>query len=88
MSESDFKLRREDPPAPTPRGRKSGQANKIDREVAHMKKNVGTWFKVRENAAAGVYQVYTKRGCKTRTKSLGDGRYDIWAKWPADTDED
>ena len=82
---SDFKLRRETPPPAT---RKVGDSSKIDREVKHLQKNAGTWFKVREAASSGAYIVYKRRGCETRTKTVEGNKYDIWAMWPADTDED
>lgn len=82
-----FKIRREDPPASErPVGRKPGDPNKIDREVAHFKKNPGVWFKVREGAAGGAYMVYKKRGCETRSKLVND-RYDIWVRWVEPSDD-
>lgn len=80
---SDFKMRAEEPPART---RIVGDSSKIDREVRHMQKNPGKWFKVREAASAGAYQTYKKRGLETRTKTVSEGRYDIWACYmpPAD----
>lgn len=78
-----FKVRREDPPVAS---RTSGGRAKVDREIAHFKKNVGVWFKVRENASSGAYTTYKKRGCETRTKTVGTGRYDIWARWPEEAD--
>jgi len=78
-----FKMRREEPPVkkvPTP------EPGRIDREVARLKKNPGVWYKIRENAAAGAYRVYRARGCETRTVSLGDQRYDIYAMYPVDGD--
>jgi hypothetical protein len=77
------------PDTPPVKVRRVGDPSKIDREVKHMQKKPGTWYKVREAASAGAYVVYKKRGCETRTKTVADGRYDIWARWPeADTDED
>lgn len=84
MSEETFKIRREEPPAQT---RVVGSPSRIDREVRALKRHPGEWFKVRENAASGAYMVYKKRGCETRTKTVGVGRHDIWAMWPADTKE-
>lgn len=85
---SNFKIRREDPPQrEVPRGRKPGDPNKIDREVAHFKNNPGVWFKVREGAAGGAYLVYKKRGCEVRTKHMGNNKYDIWARYPEDTED-
>lgn len=81
---SDFKLRREEPPAKT---RTVGNSTKIDREVRHLMKNPGVWFKVREAASAGAYTVYKKRGCETRTKTVENGKYDIWAMFPESDDE-
>lgn len=80
---NDFKIRREEPPAQV---RKVGNPSKIDRQVKVLKKHPGEWFKMREAAAAGAYVVYKRRGCLTRTKTVGVGRHDIWACWPADTD--
>jgi len=82
-----FKIRREDPPAVKQRGRTAGDPNKIDREVAHFKKNPGVWFKVREAAAGGAYRVYKNRGCEVRTKLVGTNRYDIWASYPTDAED-
>lgn len=81
MSDNDFKLRREEPPVQT---RVVGNPSKIDREVRHLKKNPGVWFKVREAASSGAYMVYKKRGCETRTKTVQGNKYDIWAMWPVD----
>lgn len=81
---SDFKMRREEPPAQT---RKVGNPSKIDRQVKALKKNPGEWFKMREAAAAGAYVVYKRRGCLTRTKSVGNGRHDIWAMWPTNAED-
>jgi len=84
---SEFRIRREDPPAPSPRGRRIGSgAGKIDKEVAAFKKHAGQWFKVREGASAGAYQVYKKRGCEVRTKHVGDNKYDIWCMYPKDAE--
>jgi hypothetical protein len=80
---TDFKIRREEPPAKV---RKVGNSTKIDREVRHLMRHPGVWYKVREAAAAGAYTVYKKRGCETRTKTVENGRYDIWAMFPEDTD--
>lgn len=82
---SDFKMRRDEPPAKV---RKVGDASKIDREVRHMKKTPGVWYKVREAASGGAYRVYSQRGCDTRTKTVDNGRYDIWARWPEAGDEE
>lgn len=79
-----FKVKREEPPAPTGAGQ--GNRGKIAREIAHFKKNPGVWFKVRENASSGTYATYKRHGCETRTKTVGDGRYDIWARWPEKAD--
>jgi hypothetical protein len=88
MSEKAFRIRREEPPArDVPLGRKPNQVNKIDKEVAAFKKHAGTWFKVRENAAGGAYMVYKKRGCEVRTKHLGNGKYDILARYPESTED-
>jgi hypothetical protein len=84
MTENNFKIRREDPPA---RVRTVGNPSKIDREVRYLKKHPNEWFKMREAAAAGAYMVYKKRGCETRTKTVENGRYDIWAMWPSNTEE-
>ena len=85
--EKPFKIRREDPPSPNvPLGRKPGQANKIDKEVAFFKKHPGVWYKVREGAAGGAYMVYKKRGCQITSKHLGNGKYDLWACWPKDSE--
>jgi hypothetical protein len=80
----NFKIRREAPPEQTS---VVGNPTRIDKEVNHMKKNAGVWFKVREAASSGAYIVYKKRGCETRTKTVQGNKYDIWAMWPAD-DED
>jgi hypothetical protein len=80
---SEFKMKRETPPSRT---RIVGDTSRIDREVAHMKKNPGTWYKVREAASAGAYVVYKKRGCETRTKTVEGNKYDIWARFVEDTD--
>lgn len=82
---SEFRMKREEPPAKV---RKVGDSSRIDREVRHMQKNPGEWFKVREAASAGAYVVYKKRGCETRTKTVADGRYDIWARYPESTEQD
>lgn len=74
-----FKIRREEPPATT-RGR--GNAAQIDKEIRHFQKHPGVWFKVRENASSGAYVTYKNRGCETRTKTITEGRFDIWARWP------
>ena len=73
-----FKVRREEPPAASGT---SGSKTKIAKEVAHFKKNPGVWFKVREDASSGVYQTYRRHGCETRTKTVAEGRYDVWARW-------
>lgn len=80
---TDFKLRRESPPSRT---RVVGDSSKIDKEVAHMRKNPGVWFKVREGASGGAYITYKKRGCETRTKTVAEGKYDIWARIAEDED--
>lgn len=79
-----FKIKREDPPAAT-RGT-TGSRTRIAKEVAHFKKNPGVWFKVRENASSGAYVTYKRHGCETRTKTVAEGRYDIWARWPEEAD--
>jgi len=81
MTSNSFKIRREDPPKRT---RKVGDSTKIDREVAFLKKHPNEWFKVREGAAGGAYRVYKMRGCETRSKTVAEGRYDIWAMWTGD----
>jgi hypothetical protein len=82
---SDFKMKRETPPSRT---RVVGDSTRIDKEVAHMHKHPGTWFKVREAASAGAYVVYKKRGCETRTKTVQGNKYDIWARIPETDDAD
>lgn len=84
MNDTQFVMRREEPPART---RVVGNSSKIDRQVKRMKASPGEWFKVREGAAGGAYRVYTQRGCLTRTKTV-NGKYDIWASWPEDGDTD
>lgn len=82
----DFKMKREEPPARTKRT--VGDSTRIDKEVRHMKKNAGVWYKVREAASAGAYVVYKKRGCETRTKTVQGNKYDIWARWPEAGDDE
>lgn len=81
---SEFKIRREDPPAPTRAG--GGNRNRILKQLTYFKKNPGVWYKVRENASSGAYMTYKKHGCETRTKTVGEGRYDVWARWPEKPD--
>ena len=60
---------------------------RIDKEVRALRMNPGKWALVREDAASGAYMTYRKRGCTTRTKSLGGNRYAIWAKWDPESKE-
>lgn len=85
MSDNDFRIRPEEPPART---RVVGDSSKIDKEIRYLRKHAGTWFKVREAASAGAYTTYKKRGCETRTKTVAEGKYDIWARFPKDDDTD
>ena len=62
------------------------RATRIDREVEKMKENPGQWMKVRENASSGAYVVYKKRGCDVRVKTVGEQRYDVWARWADETE--
>lgn len=80
------KLNWEDPP-PTNHNVPARSAE-IDAEVRALKRKPGKWAKVRTAAASGNYTTYKKRGCLTRVKHVGDNRYDIWACWPAENNDE
>lgn len=77
------KLRWEEPPA----GRRTGGRERIDQEVAALKRRPGHWAKLRDGAAAGNYITYRKRNVLTRVSSVGDNKYDIWGCWFGDQEE-
>ena len=67
--------------APPENNRRVGSKERIDKEVAAVRRRPGEWLKVREGASSGSYVTYKKRGCTVRTSSEGDGHYTIYIKW-------
>lgn len=73
------KMKWEDPPVG--QVKRQGAKERIDQEVLNLQKRPGRWAKVRTKASAGTYLTYKNRGCEVRVKSVGNNKYDIWARW-------